>query len=109
MADQAFPDALPAQYRLEQNFPNPFNPSTTIRFALPKASSVSLRIYNIIGQLVATVSNTTLDAGTYSMKWNGTDDAGKQLGSGIYFAKLTASSTDGKSNFVQTRKLLLMK
>jgi len=100
---------LPAQYRLDQNYPNPFNPSTTIGFALPKASVVSLRIYNIIGQEVTTLVNATLDAGSHQVKWNGTDNQGKPVGSGMYFAKLSATSSDGNVNFVQTRKVLLMK
>jgi hypothetical protein len=107
VADQ--PKGLPAQYRLDQNYPNPFNPSTTIAYALPKASVVSLTIYNIIGQEVAVLTNATLNAGTYSVKWYGADNNGKLVGSGIYFAKLSASSIDGKTSFVQTRKILYMK
>ena len=95
------PKIVPAQYRLDQNYPNPFNPSTTIGFALPKASTVSVRIYNIIGQEVATLMNATLDAGSYQVKWNGTDGVGKSVGSEMYCAKLSATSNDGKVNFVR--------
>lgn len=100
----------PLEYRLDQNYPNPFNPSTTIEFALAKISAVSLKVYNIIGQEVASLTNSTLDAGSYKIQWNGADQSGKSLGSGIYFVKLSASPTDGNgSKFVQTRKVLLMK
>jgi flagellar hook assembly protein FlgD len=68
-----------------------------------------MKIYNIIGQEVVSLKEATMDAGSYKLQWRGTDQAGKVLGSGIYFVKLSAFSTDGKANFAQTRKLLLMK
>ena len=61
---------IPLSYSLEQNYPNPFNPSTTIRFALPKSGHVELKIYNTLGQEVATLANEEKIAGTYSARWN---------------------------------------
>jgi len=101
---------LPAKYQLEQNYPNPFNPTTEIRFDLPQTSNVSLKIYNLIGQEVAILTNTVFNAGSYQIQWNGVDDHGSAVGSGIYFVKLVASSTDGTSEaFSQVRKMILLK
>ncbi len=102
--------AVPTAYRLDQNYPNPFNPSTTIRFEIPKSGIVAVKIYNLIGQEVAVLASSTLDAGTYTLQWNGTDQSGRQMGSGIYFVKLVASSPEGGAKvFTQTRKIMLLK
>jgi hypothetical protein len=89
---------LPVEFSLSQNYPNPFNPSTTIRFALPKSGHVELKIYNTLGQEVATLVNEEKVAGTYSMQWNAS-----RVASGVYFYQLKAGE------FSQTRKLLLLK
>jgi len=90
-------------YQLEQNYPNPFNPSTTIRFALPEAGEVSLRIYNLNGQLVKEIVNGRFESGRHSVVWDGKDAAGHQVASGLYWYRLRANG------FVQTKKLVLMK
>ena len=89
---------LPKEFNLYQNYPNPFNPSTTIQFALPKESFTKLEIFNAIGERVETLITETLAGGVYQYKW----DANK-FSSGVYFYRLIAD------NFVQTKKLLLMK
>jgi flagellar hook assembly protein FlgD len=89
--------------KLFGNYPNPFNPSTTISYQLSTDSDVTLIIYNIKGQKVKTLVNETLPAGRYSVVWNGKDNNSKQTSSGIYFYKLSAG------NFQQTRKMLLLK
>ncbi|MDO9578712.1 MAG: T9SS type A sorting domain-containing protein, partial [Candidatus Cloacimonadales bacterium] len=96
-------EILPQVTALEGNYPNPFNPTTTIRFALSEDSFVSLEIYNIKGEKVRTLMKENLPAKYYNVVWNGRDDAGKQTSSGIYFYKMKA----GK--FVSTRKMILMK
>ena len=103
------PSELPKQIALYQNYPNPFNPTTTIAFDLPLASTVTLKVYNIIGQEVRTLYNgSVLEAGHQSISF----DASK-LASGMYFYKLTASSVgnDGTagSKFTQLRKMVLIK
>ncbi len=89
---------IPVTYTLEQNYPNPFNPTTTIKFALPKDELVSLRIYNVLGQEVATLVNKELKAGSYAFDFNAS-----KLSSGIYFYRIEAGS------FNVTKKMLLLK
>jgi hypothetical protein len=92
---------LPTVYSLSQNYPNPFNPTTTINFALPEASHVSLDIYNVLGQKVRTLVNEPLAANNYEVEWDGRNETGSEVASGIYFYKL---QTD---NFVNTKKMIL--
>ena len=89
---------LPSAYTLEQNYPNPFNPTTTIRFAVPRHSQVSLILYNILGQTIATLVDKQLPAGEYQVTLNG-----DRLSSGVYFYRIVAG------DFVQARKLVLLK
>ncbi len=91
-------DLIPESYSLYQNYPNPFNPATTIKYAIPADQFVTLKVYNVIGQEVATLVNSIQSAGTYSAQF----DAAK-LATGIYVYRLTAG------NFVQTKKMLLVK
>ncbi|HET6272371.1 MAG TPA: M1 family aminopeptidase [Bacteroidota bacterium] len=91
-------DRIPATYALAQNYPNPFNPATSIRFELPHAGDVSLRIYSMIGEEVATLVNGNLTAGVYTARW----DAGN-VASGMYFYRIQASV------YTATRKLLLLR
>ncbi len=94
---------LPDQYSLAQNYPNPFNPATTIAFNLPNAGQVELSIYNVLGQKVATIVDGQLEAGTHEAVWDGTDESGNAVGSGIYFYRISTS------DFEQTKKMILMK
>jgi len=89
---------LPAEFSLSQNYPNPFNPTTTIRYALPQRSQVTLTVFNTLGQPVSTLVSGTEEAGSYEVKFNGSN-----LASGVYFYRIQAGG------FVQTRKLLLLK
>ena len=90
--------AQPAQFTLGQNYPNPFNPSTTIEFALPKASSVELKVYTTLGQEVATLVQETMSAGRHTVSFN----AGR-LASGLYFYRISAG------DFNSVRKMMLVK
>ncbi len=96
-------DFMPAEFSLGQNYPNPFNPSTKIKFALPVDSKVTLSVYNIVGQNVATLVNETISAGLHEAGFNASD-----LSSGVYFYVLNAEGTDGRK-FSETKKLMLMK
>ncbi len=88
---------------LKGNYPNPFNPETTVYFSLKADSKVNLDIYNLLGQKVRTLANGLLQKGNHSLKWNGKDDAGRNVGSGIYFYKM---KTD---NYTSIQKMILMK
>jgi len=100
---EAKPTATASSFRLEQNFPNPFNPTTTIQYSLSEPVNVKIEIYNVLGRKLATIINAKQTAGLHSVVWNGKDDTGFQVGNGVYFYKLTA----GK--FSDTRKMILMK
>lgn len=93
----------PVNFTLDQNFPNPFNPSTTIKFSIPQNSTVTLAIYDAMGNLVKTLTNEALAAGKHEVNWNGDNNSGTKVSSGIYFYKLTAGS------FTLTRKMVMMK
>jgi hypothetical protein len=95
--------SLPTEFSLSQNHPNPFNPITTIRFALPQAEHVRLDIYNITGQKIITLANNERAPGEYSITWNGRDSQGYKVASGIYLYRLVAGS------YNETRKMILLK
>jgi hypothetical protein len=97
-------NGIPVVYALHQNFPNPFNPTTNIRFDLPASSTVSIQVYDVTGRLVATLVQGDYAAGSYST----TLDASR-LASGVYFYRMMAFGADGKAPFVSTNKLLLLK
>ena len=88
---------------LSQNYPNPFNPTTTISFSLATRGHANLRVYNVSGQLVRTLSNETRHSGPHTVTWDGRDEAGSPVSSGVYFCKLVAGS------FSQTKKMVLLK
>jgi hypothetical protein len=95
--------ALPQVYQLEQNYPNPFNPTTTIYYTLPTTTDVNLVVYNTLGQRVKTLVSTAQTAGQHSVEWDGTDDNGNTVSSGVYFYKLTSP------DYSATRKMMLIK
>jgi len=96
-------NALPTQPVLQQNFPNPFNSGTLIRYILPTEGRVKLAIYNLAGQQVVTIEEGFRSAGAYAVAWDGKDDQGRTVVSGMYLYRLEAGS------LVQTRKLMLLK
>ncbi|MBA4312999.1 MAG: hypothetical protein C0417_10255 [Chlorobiaceae bacterium] len=89
---------IPEKFALNQNYPNPFNPSTTIQFDIPKASFVTLKVYNVLGQEVATLVNENKKIGRYEVEFDGA-----RMASGVYFYKLQTN------HFTKTMKLLLIK
>ncbi|MEP0828793.1 MAG: PD40 domain-containing protein [bacterium] len=95
--------SLPTEFELKPNHPNPFNPSTTIEFAIPTASDVQIEVYNIAGQKIATLVNSRLEAGNHSITWDSRSTDGEPLASGIYLYRLKAG------DFVETRKMMLLK
>ncbi len=93
-------EQLPASYSLSQNYPNPFNPSTTIHFELPKESHVTLKVYNMLGQEVATLVNEKREVGRYNVEFR---ISNFEYSSGVYFYRLIAG------DFVSTKKFVLLK
>ena len=96
-------DLLPTEYALHENFPNPFNPSTTLRFDLPYAGDVSLTIYNMLGQKVKSFDMRGIQAGKHTLRWNATNDLGEKVGTGVYLYQLQTK------DFMKTRKMIFMK
>jgi len=96
------PEAAP-QTALNPNYPNPFNPVTSISFTLVRSGQVELSIFDVRGHKISTIINDELNAGVHRIQWSGSDDAGISVASGVYFAKLSANGS------VQTRKMLLVK
>lgn len=108
----ATPDSCPTlrvvdsdvgSFELNQNFPNPFNPSTAIRYSISQAARVELKLYNILGQMVRKLVDRSDNPGVYQVVWDGKDESGKNLPSGIYFYQLRAG------DYIRTRKMILMK
>jgi hypothetical protein len=94
---------LPKEFDLRQNYPNPFNPTTVIQYALPKASFVKIQIYNILGQNVRDLVDEQQNSGYKTIQWNGKDDDGNEVSSGIYFYRIEAG------NFVKCKKMTVLK
>ena len=99
---------LPVEYALWQNYPNPFNPTTNIKYALPVESRVTMEVYNTLGQRVRTLVNDNKPAGYHVAGWDGKGNTGEQMATGVYFLRLTAAGTNGKT-FTEVRKLMMLK
>ncbi len=93
----------PNVFSLEQNYPNPYNPSTTIRYEIPEQSFVTIKVYDVLGNEIATLVNEEKPAGSYEVEFNIYSDEGQNLVSGVYFYKLQVG------NFIQTKKMVLLK
>jgi len=101
---------IPKTYELLGNYPNPFNPSTTIKYALPYSSNVELTIYDITGKVVKVFSESGQSAGYQNIVWNGNSQQGSQVSSGVYLYRFKATSIDGSNKvFEKTAKLLMLK
>ncbi|MEO8399905.1 MAG: T9SS type A sorting domain-containing protein, partial [Ignavibacteriaceae bacterium] len=94
---------IPSEYKLEQNYPNPFNPTTNIKYQIPEDKHVSLKIYNIIGQLVKVLVDDNQATGSYSIQWDGRDNHGAAISSGVYLYRIEAG------DFVTNKKMIYMK
>ena len=97
------PASTPDSYVLGDAYPNPFNPETTIEFSVPFASQVRIEVFNTAGQLVATLVDEELGAGSYKSVWNGLDKGAGKVSSGVYFYRMEAGG------FTATRSMTLLK
>ncbi|MBU0983448.1 MAG: T9SS type A sorting domain-containing protein, partial [candidate division Zixibacteria bacterium] len=94
---------LPTSFALGNNYPNPFNPSTTIDYTLPATGTVELSVFNVLGERVKTLASGVHEAGVHQVEWDGTNSAGQAVSSGIYFYRLSGT------NVSQTKKMMLLK
>jgi hypothetical protein len=97
------PQNVPLKYELAQNYPNPFNPITDIKFTLPKSQKTTLIVYDLLGRKVKTLASGTMSSGLHHVLWNGTDEFGYSVASGVYFYRLETK------NFTDVKKMILMK
>ncbi len=94
---------VPKYYKLSNNFPNPFNPTTSIGFDLPRRSRVTIEIFNLLGQRIARLTDEEYPAGSHRVTWNGTSSDGQSVPTGIYLYRLEAG------DFIETKKMVLLK
>ena len=95
--------SVPTEFELGTNYPNPFNPTTTIQFAVPEEAHVTLEVYDMMGRQVSTLVNGQLSAGRYDATWNGRSDGGSTVASGVYIYRITAGT------YVESKTMLLLK
>ena len=96
--------SLPGKYALLANYPNPFNPSTTLQFELPQGDKVSLIVYDLTGREIRSLISSELPAGRHRVVWNGRDGRGHGVATGVYFYRIITGS-----GFTSTRKMVFMK
>jgi hypothetical protein len=101
--------AIPKVYQLHNNYPNPFNPSTTILYDLPQQSKVVLKVYSLLGQEIATLVDGIIEAGYRQVIWSGKYDNGRQVASGIYIYRIFAEPMGEGKTFTQVKKMLMLK
>jgi len=94
---------LPTRFELSQNYPNPFNPTTTITLSLPQDSRVSLQVYDVTGRKVRTLADQPLPAGVHKIAWDGRNEGGEAVSSGVYIYRVQAGA------FVESRKMVLLR
>ncbi len=99
---------VPEEFKLYSNYPNPFNPATTIRFDVLKVAKIDLIVYNITGEIVANIVSETLPPGTYSFTWNGMNSSNVPVASGVYFVRMIARD-GGIDQYSALQKILLVK
>jgi len=94
---------VPTRYELSQNYPNPFNPETSISYDVPKTSFITIEVFNLLGQKLRTLVNEKKNPGTYQILWNGLDDQGQAVSSGVYLYKMQAG------DFAAMKKMVLVR
>jgi len=96
-------EQMPTTFAISQNYPNPFNPTTSFKYQLPEVADVKLVIYNVLGQKVRTLINKGVEPGYHTIEWNGFNDAGNQVATGLYIYRFEAG------NYVKTMKMMMLK
>jgi hypothetical protein len=103
------PGVLPSEFTLSQNYPNPFNPATRFQYSVPEQATISLKVYNLLGQEVVTLFSGAQNPGQFEATWDGRSSSGVQVSSGVYFYRMEAKSASTGSVFVSQKKMLLLK
>ena len=98
-----FEKQLPNYFRLDNNYPNPFNPATTLKYDLPENSFVALTVYDMLGNVVNNLVHTNQSSGYKSIQWNATNNQGKPVSAGVYLYKIQAG------DFADTKKMIFLK
>ena len=107
---QPAPAEQPESFHFYGNYPNPFNPKTTFRFYVPWSGSVTLKIYNYLGQLVRAIKNPHFPKGGQKLIWDGKNDYGSRVSSGLYFTRFVVQSfSENKERHVKFSKVILIK
>jgi flagellar hook assembly protein FlgD len=96
-------ELIPTTFELNDNYPNPFNPSTTIHYGLPEDAQISLVIYDILGREVSTLVSEVQEAGWYDVRWYGLDESGRPMSAGIYLLRIQTQ------NFVEVKRMILVR
>jgi len=96
-------------FKLNQNYPNPFNPSTTISYALPYQSSVEIIIYDLMGKEIKSFTVPSQSAGYNRLVWDGKNESGNPVTSGVYFYRISIKSLENNETFIKTAKMLMLK
>jgi hypothetical protein len=96
-------DGIPRTFDLEQNYPNPFNPETTIRYQVANTAEVKIQVYNVMGQLVKTLVDRKQAQGNYTIQWNGRNNRGQIVATGVYLLKMQAG------DFTKVRKMAFIR
>ena len=107
--DEVGSDGLPVSLALEQNYPNPFNSNTVIRYMLAADGFASLVVYDLVGRRVATVASGHERAGLHTVGWDGLNQQGQPVASGVYLYELTTATSDGAMQRSEARKLVLLR
>jgi hypothetical protein len=94
---------LPIEFAMHQNYPNPFNPVTSVRYDIPTTSNVTISVYSLLGKKVKTLTSSVHQPGFYSTQWNGTNDMGSAVSSGVYICKINSD------RYTAIKKMILMK
>lgn len=103
VSDDKLANNIPGNFYLSQNYPDPFNPSTTINYSLPKASNVKIEVFNLLGERVKVLVDNYRDAGNYKTVWSGKDEYGRQMSSGVYLYRMQANGTTLVKKMILTK------
>jgi len=102
-------NATPETYSMYPSYPNPFNPTTTLKYDIPENSHIKLTVFDLSGRVVTELMNQSIMAGTHHSIWNGKDKNGRSVSSGVYLIQMKAISTNGKKHFTNSQKIVLLK